>query len=108
MMMFMTSPGQADPVRQLCERTVCCFGSPGPALFPPYLSHCQDVWMQSSMLMGVIHDINSFSKGTMTLCSDVIVACLRIQNKVSFLPYIIFVCDKIFVQAKFDLTVLIK
>ena len=64
--------------------------------------------MQSSMLMGVIHDINSFSKGTMTLCSDVIVACLRIQNKVSFLPYIIFVCDKIFVQAKFDLTVLIK
>ena len=47
-----------------------------------YLSHCWDVWMQSSRLMGVIHNINYFSQDTMTLCSDVIVACLCIKNKV--------------------------
>lgn len=64
--------------------------------------------MQSSKLMGVIHDINSFSQGTMTLCSDVIGACLCIQNKVSFLQYIIFVCDGTFVQAGSDLSVLIE
>ena len=29
----MTGPGQADPVRQLFEGTVCWFDSPGPALF---------------------------------------------------------------------------
>ena len=29
----MTRPGQADLVRQLFERSVCCFSSPGPALF---------------------------------------------------------------------------
>lgn len=73
-----------------------------------YLSHCRDVWMQSSKLVGVIHDINSFSQGTMTLCSDVIGACLCLQNKVSFLQYIIFVCDKTFVQARSDLSVLTK
>ena len=36
---FMTNPGQADPVRQLFERTVCCFGSPGPARFQLQQSH---------------------------------------------------------------------
>ena len=45
-----------------------------------YLSHCQDVWIQSFKLLGVIHNMNYFSQGTMTLCSDVIVACLCIQN----------------------------
>ena len=45
-----------------------------------YLSRCRDVYVQSSKLMGVIHNMNYFSQGTMTLCSDVIVACLCIQN----------------------------
>ncbi|KAL1251697.1 hypothetical protein QQF64_019493 [Cirrhinus molitorella] len=32
--MFLTSPGQADPARQLLERTVCWLENPRPAHFP--------------------------------------------------------------------------
>ncbi|KAL1268676.1 hypothetical protein QQF64_034039 [Cirrhinus molitorella] len=31
---FLTSPGQADPARQLLERTVCWLENPRPAHFP--------------------------------------------------------------------------
>ncbi len=51
------------------QRILMNSGSPARMLSLPfqmtllisYLSHCRDVWMQSSKLMGVIHNINSFS-----------------------------------------------
>lgn len=54
LVMFMTSPGQADPIK-LFKRTVCCFHSPKSALFQLQQSYMRTGHQKSCIYKNSLH-----------------------------------------------------